>query len=134
MPHHPVDVYVGARMRRRRVLLGMNQTDLGKAAGITFQQVQKYENGANRMGASRIVQFAGALGVPPSYFFEEMPEDILQPKGRGRPPKRTKDPLASRETMELVQVYHLIPSPAVRKQLRELARVIAATSGAIPQK
>ena len=69
----PVDAHIGQKMRTRRTLLGLSQTELADAAGISFQQVQKYENGKNRVGASRLQQFSQALGVPPSYFFEGAP-------------------------------------------------------------
>ena len=78
---HPVDAHVGIRMRQRRTLLGMSQTRLGDAVGLTFQQVQKYERGANRVGSSRLFEFAKALDVPVSYFFDEMPGNVLA----GRP-------------------------------------------------
>jgi transcriptional regulator with XRE-family HTH domain len=68
-----VDSHVGLKIRARRNLLGLSQTELADAAGITFQQVQKYEKGANRVGAGRLQQFSDALGVPPSYFFEGVP-------------------------------------------------------------
>jgi transcriptional regulator with XRE-family HTH domain len=68
-----VDSHVGLKIRARRNLLGLSQTELADAAGITFQQVQKYEKGANRVGAGRLMQFSEALGVPPSYFFEGAP-------------------------------------------------------------
>ena len=69
----PVDAHIGQKIRARRILLGMSQTELADAAGITFQQIQKYEKGVNRVGASRLQQFSDALGVPPSYFFEGAP-------------------------------------------------------------
>jgi transcriptional regulator with XRE-family HTH domain len=69
----PVDAHIGQKIRTRRNLLGLSQTELADAAGITFQQIQKYEKGANRVGASRLQQFSEALGVPPSYFFEGVP-------------------------------------------------------------
>src|SRR5207344_3086974 len=69
---HPVDVHVGARMRQRRTLLGMSQEKLGTAVGLTFQQIQKYERGSNRIGSSRLFEFAKVLDVPVSYFFDEM--------------------------------------------------------------
>ena len=69
----PVDVHVGARLRLRRNLIGMSQEQLGKASGLTFQQIQKYERGANRMGASRLYQIAQILNVPVGWFFEDMP-------------------------------------------------------------
>ena len=69
----PVDAHIGQKIRTRRNLLGLTQTELADSAGITFQQVQKYEKGTNRVGASRLQQFSEALGVPPSYFFEGLP-------------------------------------------------------------
>src|ERR1700754_5359952 len=78
---HPVDVHVGARMRQRRSLLGMSQTNLGSAVGLTFQQIQKYERGSNRIASSRLFEFAKVLDVPVSYFFDEMPVNALA----GRP-------------------------------------------------
>ena len=71
----PVDVHVGARVRTRRLLIGMNQETLAKALGLTFQQVQKYEGGANRVSASRLSQIADVLGVPISYFFSDLEPD-----------------------------------------------------------
>ncbi len=73
---HPVDVHVGARVRMRRTLLGMSQTTLGEAIGLTFQQVQKYERGPNRIGASRLFELSWALDVPVEYFFDEMPAEV----------------------------------------------------------
>src|SRR5471030_846944 len=84
---HPVDVHVGARMRQRRTLLGMSQEKLGTAVGLTFQQIQKYERGSNRIGSSRLFEFAKVLDVPVSYFFDEMPSNALAGRpmsGRGR--------------------------------------------------
>src|SRR5712671_7409467 len=72
---HAVDIHVGARMRQRRTLLGMSQTKLGDAVGLTFQQIQKYERGSNRVSSSRLFEFAKVLDVPVSYFFDEMPSN-----------------------------------------------------------
>src|SRR5204862_1600534 len=111
---HPVDVHVGARMRQRRTLLGMSQEKLGTAVGLTFQQIQKYERGSNRIGSSRLFEFAKVLDVPVSYFFDEMPANALAGRpmsGRGRrggaahggdlasPFEQEKDPLIKRETL-----------------------------------
>ena len=111
MPFHQVDVHVGVRMRQRRTLLGMSQTKLGDAVGLTFQQVQKYERGSNRMGSSRLFEFAKALDVPVAYFFEEMPSKALSTGSLKRGEraatvglKRAEpDPLIKRETLELVR-------------------------------
>ncbi len=78
MPYHPVDVHVGRRFRVRRTLLGLSQEKLGEALGLTFQQVQKYESGANRISASRLYQIGHLLDVPVSYFFEELTEPETQ--------------------------------------------------------
>src|SRR3954471_2732243 len=122
---HPVDVHVGARMRQRRTLLGMSQEKLGTAVGLTFQQIQKYERGSNRIGSSRLFEFAKVLDVPVNYFFDEMPSNALAGRpmsGRGRKPadfggdeqspfEQKKDPMVSRETYELVRNYHKIRQP-----------------------
>ncbi len=89
----PVDVHVGGRVRDRRTLIGMTQTELGKHVGLTFQQIQKYENGLNRMAASRLWQFSLILGQPISWFFERIGE--RKRKGDGL--------LAKRETLQLVR-------------------------------
>ena len=79
---NPVDIHVGARLRLRRTLLGMSQDKLGQALGLTFQQIQKYERGANRIGSSRLYQLGQILDVPVSYFFDDMTEDIAAPHRR----------------------------------------------------
>lgn len=137
MPSHFVDVHVGTRLRQRRTLLGMSQTKLGTAVGLTFQQIQKYERGANRMGASRLFEFAKVLDVPVSHFFEEMPASALarQPlsiRGRkgfgetGTPLEQEKDPLIKRETLELVRAYYKIRSAGVREGVAKMIKAIAA--------
>ena len=124
---NPVDVHVGSRVRLRRTLLGMSQEKLGQAINLTFQQVQKYERGANRVGASRLYQLSRILDVPVSYFFEEMPEDLSRPDrvAQSAPERRNADPLSRRETLELVRAYYKIENPRVRKRLFELAKSIA---------
>ncbi len=119
----------------RRTLLGMSQEKLGEAIGLTFQQVQKYERGANRIGSSRLFDLSRVLDVPISYFFEDM-----QPGVAERSPSRLKglaetkpepfepDPLAKRETLELVRAYYRIAEPAVRKRLFELTKSLANAS------
>ncbi len=81
---HPVDVHVGARVRQRRTLLGMNQTKLGQAIGLTFQQVQKYERGTNRISASRLFELSQVLDVPIQYFFDDMPPEVAAASPGGR--------------------------------------------------
>ena len=123
---NPVDVHVGARLRQRRTLLGMNQTKLGSSIGLTFQQVQKYEKGTNRISASRLYALSGTLDVPIEYFFSDMPTAVAASSptlGGGRakkPPSYQPDPMGMRETLELVRAYYKIEDADVRKRLREL--------------
>jgi len=112
----------------------MSQEKLGEALGLTFQQVQKYERGANRVGASRLYQISRILDVPVSFFFEEMSGDVPQPSaaplgGLGEQEETASfDPMAKRETLELVRAYYRIPDPRVRKRVFELAKAIAGTT------
>ena len=129
---HPVDVHVGARMRQRRTLLGRSQEKLGTAVGLTFQQIQKYERGSNRIGSSRLFEFAKVLDVPVSYFFDEMPSKARGRKGFGEaatPLEQEKDdPLAKRETLELVRAYYKIRTAGVRKRIFEMVKAVGAAS------
>jgi transcriptional regulator with XRE-family HTH domain len=138
---HPVDTYVGSRVRQRRVLLAMSQTKLGNAVGLTFQQIQKYERGSNRIGSSRLFEFAKVLDVPVSHFFDEMPSNALAGRlmsGRGRkgfgeegtPFEQEKDPMIKRETLELVRAYYKIREPRVRKRIFEMVKAVGAASHA----
>lgn len=129
----PVDVHVGARLRQRRTLLGMSQEKLGEAVALTFQQIQKYERGANRIGASRLYQLAQVLDVSVSYFFEEMPGEVQKTRGDYASKASSQvlenvqvsDPMARRETLELVRAYYRIEDPKVRKRMFELTKSIA---------
>jgi transcriptional regulator with XRE-family HTH domain len=129
---NPVDIHVGQRVRLRRTLLGLSQERLGAAVGLTFQQIQKYERGANRIGASRLYEFSKILDVPVSYFFEEMPGELTTHAGRFKAGLRDheqeeieRDPLIKRETLELVRAYYRVPSARARKRLFELTKAIA---------
>ncbi len=128
----PVDVHVGARLRQRRTLLGMTQTNLGDAIGLSFQQVQKYERGMNRISASRLFALSGVLDVPVEYFFDDMPPEVAtsspaQGGGKAKkPPSYEPNPMAKRETMELVRAYYKIEDADVRKRLRELTNALGA--------
>ena len=118
----PVDVHVGMRLRQRRTLLGMSQEKLAKAFGVSFQQVQKYERGANRISASRLHLLTRTLDVPVSYFFEGLQSDVVpiaEVDDHEEP-----DQMTSRETLELVRAYYRINDPAVRKRLVDLARAL----------
>jgi len=129
---NPVDVHVGSRVRLRRTLLGLSQEKLGDALGLTFQQVQKYERGANRIGASRLFDLSRVLDVPVSFFFDDMSPDVperrpavdidLDDLSQGG---FDVDPMARRETLELVRAYYKIKEPLVRKRVFELAKALA---------
>ena len=128
----PIDVHVGSRIRLRRTLLGMSQERLGEALGLTFQQVQKYERGVNRVGASRLFDLSRVLDVPISFFFDDMPEGLAstyaaqtgrRPIGFVEPRDAfTDDALNRRETLELVRAYYRITDPAVRKRVFDLIK------------
>ncbi|OSQ50476.1 helix-turn-helix domain-containing protein [Thalassospira alkalitolerans] len=125
---NPVDIHVGARIRLRRTLLGMSQEKLGEAIGLTFQQVQKYERGANRVGASRLYDLARVLEVPVSFFFDDMPDEISSKSVHERremsesPDPFDNDPMNRRETLELVRAYYRITDPTQRKRVFELVK------------
>ncbi len=131
---NPVDVHVGRRVRMRRTLLGMSQTTLGEAIGLTFQQVQKYENGTNRVSASRLFNLSRLLDVPIQYFFDDMSSEVAasspaQGGGRAKkPPSYEPDPMAKRETLELVREYYKITDPEIRKHLFEMTKTLGARS------
>ena len=130
-----VDMHVGARLRLRRTLLGISQEKLGEAVDLTFQQIQKYERGANRVGASRLFEFSRILDVPIEFFFDEMPKAEKVGKGENRNAGMSdtaqaeikNNPMARRETLELVRAYYKIPDEDVRKRLYELIRSIGGT-------
>jgi transcriptional regulator with XRE-family HTH domain len=118
-----VDTHIGQKIRARRTLLGLNQTELADAAGITFQQIQKYEKGTNRVGASRLQQFSDALGVPPSYFFDGAPTvgmKIPTPKEGGLPERSIVSFLGTREGAALVRGFLAIKEKPIRQNLIEL--------------
>jgi transcriptional regulator with XRE-family HTH domain len=127
---NPIDVQVGSRVRLRRNMLGLSQEKLGMAIGLTFQQVQKYERGANRIGASRLHELSRVLDVPVSFFFDDV--DPVRapaiPGGFAEPPAEAfdSDPLRRRETVELVDAYYAVEDPTVRRRLLDLARALAA--------
>ncbi len=129
----PVDVHVGARLRVRRTLLGMSQTTLGDAIDLTFQQVQKYENGANRISASRLFDLSRLFDVPVQFFFDDMPTAVVasspaQGGGKAKKlPSYQPNPMTTRETMELVRAYYKITDPQIRKRLYEMAKAVAAS-------
>ncbi len=131
----PIDVHVGARVRQRRVLHGMTQTMLADALGLTFQQVQKYERGVNRVSASRLYGLSQVFDVPVEHFFEDMAPEVaaISPaKGRGKAkklPSHESDPMTTRETLGLVRAYYKIEDADVRMRLRKMIAVLGADAG-----
>jgi transcriptional regulator with XRE-family HTH domain len=118
---HPVDVHVGKRVRHRRWLTGMTQQQLAEQVGIKFQQIQKYETGANRVSASRLWDIAEALDVPVSFFFEGLDEKDKEAVEKTAVPV---DLMGDKEALDLVRSYYSIPENQ-RRRLFELARVLS---------
>jgi transcriptional regulator with XRE-family HTH domain len=131
---NPIDVHVGSRVRLRRTLLGLSQEKLGEAIGLTFQQVQKYERGTNRIGASRLWELSAVLDVPVQFFFGEMGPETLAQISRITAREHTADtgaavaagPATRPETLDLMRAYDRIPVASVRRRLYELTKVLAA--------
>ncbi len=118
---HPVDVHVGKRVRHRRWLIGKTQQQLAEQVGIKFQQIQKYETGANRVSASRLWDIADALDVPVSFFFEGLDEEHQETAGKSMLPA---DLMGDKEALDLVRSYYSIPENQ-RRRLFDLARVLS---------
>jgi len=131
---NPVDAHVGSRVRLRRMLLGMSQERLGESMGLTFQQVQKYEKGVNRIGASRLFQISKILDVPVQFFFEEAPYsgDGNAVRGTAEPDSEafTLEFLNSREGLELNRAFVKIGDAKVRKSVVDLVRALSGSSSA----
>ena len=125
---NPIDIHVGSRVRLRRTMSGMSQEKLGEALGITFQQIQKYEKGANRIGASRLQHIASVLSTPISFFFEDAPGSENIPKDGFAETNSTNyvvDFLSSSDGLQLNRAFVKIEDPKVRRKLVELAKVLA---------
>ncbi len=131
---NPIDVHVGSRVKLRRTLLGLSQEKLGEAIGLTFQQVQKYERGLNRIGASRLFDISKVLEVPIGFFFEEMKEGVAERSPRKlagaegfaeEPVNFQYDPMSKRETLELVRAYYKIQDRSVARKVFELVKSLA---------
>jgi transcriptional regulator with XRE-family HTH domain len=127
---NPIDAHVGSRVRLRRMLLGMSQEKLGEQLGLTFQQVQKYEKGVNRIGASRLFDLAHVLGVPVQFFYEDVPAgteaETARPGMAERPAESyVVDFLSSRDGLELNKAFIRIEDPIVRKAIVDLVRALA---------
>lgn len=125
---NPIDKHVGARVRMRRMLAGVSQEKLGEALGLTFQQVQKYEKGANRISASRLQQIAGFLEVPVSFFFDGAPGGEAQPSGGfsdNAAAAYISDFLASSEGLQLGKAFSRIKNAKVRRRIIDMIESIA---------
>lgn len=124
---HPVDAHVGGRVRLRRMVIGMSQDKLGELLGLTFQQVQKYEKGVNRIGASRIFELSRILDVPIHYFFEDFDGATNQSYGfaEAKGDDNVMQLLRSPEGVELCRFFSEIKDPKVRKRVLDLVRTLA---------
>ena len=121
---NPVDIHVGSRVRMRRNFLGMTRPALGNAIGITFQQLQTNERGANRIGASRLFELSRALDVPVSFFFDDMPEEVAGSRnvGAGLP---EIDVLGTRDAHDITSAYYGVEDRAVRRALFQMVKALA---------
>lgn len=124
---NPIDIHVGSRVRLRRMMLGMSQEKLGESLGITFQQIQKYEKGTNRIGASRLQHIATILKVPVSFFFEDAPgtPEEAENFGKTQPTSYVVDFLSSSEGLSLNKAFVRIEDPKVRRRIVDLVRSLA---------
>ena len=128
---NPIDKHVGSRVRMRRVLIGMSQEKLGEALGLTFQQVQKYEKGTNRIGASRLQQISTILDVPVSFFFEGAPGIDPATQGgmsEGSSSAYVVDFLSTTEGLQLNKAFVQIKDPRIRRKIVELVGSLAGES------
>jgi transcriptional regulator with XRE-family HTH domain len=135
-----VDAHLGRRLRQRRILLGVSQTRLGNAVGLTFRQIQKYERGVSVISSSTLFELAKVLDVPVSFFFDEMPAGALSKRRPSRrnhaardevvTPVEHQDPVIRREMLELVRAYYKISSDRVRKGVFEAIKAVGVASHA----
>ena len=126
---NPIDIHVGSRVRLRRMMLGMSQEKLGESLGITFQQIQKYEKGTNRVGASRLQNISSILNVPVSFFFEDAPgeqADAQTGLAEASSSNYVVDFLSSSEGLQLNRAFVKIGDPKVRRKLVDLVKALAA--------
>jgi len=126
-PPGPVDKHVGSRVRMRRMMLGMSQEKLANGLGLTFQQVQKYESGTNRIGASRLLRISQILQVPVSFFFEGLPHASGQRERTGElpSPAYVSEFLATTDGLALIKAFMRVKSPMLRRRIVELVKEIA---------
>ena len=131
---NPIDIHVGSRIRLRRTMLGMSQEKLGEALGITFQQIQKYEKGTNRVGASRLQNISSILNVPVSFFFEDAPGESSSSGSSGLAEASSSnyvvDFLSSSEGLQLNRAFVKIGDPKVRRKLVDLVKALAVEAEA----
>lgn len=133
---HPVDVHVGGRVRLRRVFLGYSQEKLANALGLTFQQIQKYERGANRISASKLYELSRILSVPVTYFFEGVESEgdeagsgsEVGANGSGVIHSSDPDFTNQRETLQLISSYYRIPDSKVRAEVLSLLKTLGRTA------
>lgn len=131
---HPVDTYVGAKVKTRRLMLGLSQEELAKSIGLTFQQVQKYERGTNRISVSRLADISRALKSPIDYFLDgcaniaQSRKPALKGVSDNRQEKLEPDPMTRRDVLDLVRAYQSIDTPQLKKQLLEMAKAMAKSS------
>jgi len=134
---NPIDIHIGERLKLSRHAADMTQEQLGKASGLTFQQIQKYEKGNSRISASRLYQLASFLGVPASYFFEDLPRahpdgelhmSVLGVFSESLKSVAPKDKLLHRETIELIRTYYRVTDSKKRQKVYELIKSIADQS------
>lgn len=135
---HPVDTHVGGKVKTRRLMMGLSQEELAKSIGLTFQQVQKYERGTNRISVSRLMDISRALKTPVDYFLDGC--SALSGGGRAKPSLRgvsdvkqaemEGDPLQRKDILELVRAYQRIQTPGLKKQLLEMAKAMASAQKA----
>jgi transcriptional regulator with XRE-family HTH domain len=132
---NPIDTHVGSRVRMRRMMVGMSQEKLGDALGLTFQQVQKYEKGANRIGASRLHQIASTLGVQIEFFYEGAPVAEGAPMGgfgEAPNPPYMNDFLSTSDGLQLMRCFVRVRDPKVRKRIVELVEAFADAEESLP--
>src|SRR4051794_27017003 len=127
---NPIDVEVGRRLKRRRTLLGVSQERLGELLGVSYQQIQKYERGTNRIGSSRLYDICRILDVPAGDFLDDAPSPFAAPP----PPAAPPEPAGAdeRETLELVRAFRRIRDPVVRRRLFELTKALASLAYRVP--
>ena len=126
---HPVDIHVGNKVKSRRLMLGLSQEELAHSIGLTFQQVQKYERGTNRISVSRLMDICKALRTPVDFFIDGCLPPLKKTATRGVSDNKQdpfdSDPLAKKDVLDLIRAYEKIGTPQLKKQLLEMAKAMA---------